>query len=231
MTEFILASKSPRRKILLRNLLDSFIVINPEVDEIELPDENPADFVVRLAREKALEAGKLLSASSIEDILIIAADTIVVEEGKILGKPKNQADANKILNQLKGKTHQVLSGLVLYHPIKNKILARMVQTDVAMREYTDSEIKVYINSGDPMDKAGAYGIQDKPFNPAPAFNQCYANVMGLPLCHLSLLMKEMGYEGNAQVADRCQESIQYQCPVYLSILTETIGHKPESREL
>ncbi|NQS91016.1 MAG: Maf family protein, partial [Chloroflexi bacterium] len=164
-------------------------------------------------------------------VLIIAADTIVVDEGKKLGKPKNKVDAKRILIQLMGKTHQVMSGIALFQPSQNKILSRMVPSEVAMREYTESEIQDYINSGDPMDKAGAYGIQNSGFNPAPAFNECYANVMGLPLCHLSLLMKEMGYEGNDLVAERCQESIQYQCPVYLDILSGNIGPRSASRKL
>jgi hypothetical protein len=94
-----------------------------------------------------------------------------------------------------------------------------------MREYTDKEITAYIASGDPLDKAGAYAIQNPSFNPAPDFKECYANVMGLPLCHLSLLLKEVDESGYQDVADRCQQSINYQCPVFASILSAAKGQE------
>lgn len=231
MAEFILASKSPRRKMLLRNLIDHFVVINPEVLEQENPGETPTAFVRRLAKEKALEAGTAIAQSSLGDVVIIAADTIVVDKDEILGKPRDQQDAHRILNQLNGKTHQVLSGIALYQPAEKNIQTKVVCTDVLMREYTENEIQKYINSGDPMDKAGAYAIQNRDFNPAPAFRDCYANVMGLPLCHLAVLMKEMGYKGDEMVAESCQESIHYQCPVYAGILGLDGGQSTKSKKL
>ncbi len=228
MTEFILASKSPRRKILLRNLIDPFIVVNSDVDEREIPGENPDEFVVRLAKEKALKGGAGVLTNSLENAFVLGADTIVVDGTEILGKPQGQMDAARILEQLRDKTHQVLSGIALYNLSSREIQTRLVCTEVVMREYTDDEIRDYIASGDPMDKAGAYGIQNHDFNPAPEFFGCFANVMGLPLCHLALLMKEMGIETDHRVADRCQDSIDYQCPIYADVLAGTKGHSTES---
>lgn len=228
MTEFILASKSPRRKILLRNLIDPFIVVNSDVDEREIPGENPDEFVVRLAKEKALKGGAGVLTNSLENAFVLGADTIVVDGTEILGKPQDQMDAARILEQLRDKTHQVLSGIALYNLSTREIQTRLVCTEVVMREYTDDEIRDYIASGDPMDKAGAYGIQNRDFNPAPDFFGCFANVMGLPLCHLALLMKEMGIETDHRVADRCQDSIDYQCPIYADVLAGTKGHSTES---
>ena len=228
MTEFILASKSPRRKTLLRNLIDPFIVVNSDVDEREIPGENPDEFVMRLAKEKALKGGAGVLTNSLENAFVLGADTIVVDGTEILGKPQDQMDAARILKQLRGKTHKVLSGIALYNLSTGEIQTRLVCTEVVMREYTDDEIQDYIASGDPMDKAGAYGIQNSDFNPAPDFFGCFANVMGLPLCHLAVLMKEMGIETDHRVADRCQDSIDYQCPIYTDVLAGTKGHSTES---
>jgi predicted house-cleaning NTP pyrophosphatase (Maf/HAM1 superfamily) len=92
-----------------------------------------------------------------------------------------------------------------------------------MRNYSDEEIDSYISSGDPLDKAGAYAIQNRSFNPVPDFNDCFANVMGLPLCDLYLLMKAMGVEANIKVAEHCQEFLEYNCPVYKKRLSSTSG--------
>ena len=228
MKEFILASKSPRRKNLLRNLIDPFIVVNSEVDERGIAGETPAEFVIRLAKAKVLKGGESILPNTLENALVIGADTIVVDGGEILGKPLDEVDAARILKQLRGKTHQVLSGVALYNLSTSKIQTRLVCTEVEMREYTEDEIQEYIASGDPLDKAGAYGIQNRDFNPAPQFFGCFANVMGLPLCHLAVLMKDMGLEPDHRVAERCQESIEYQCPVYDDILAGMKGHSAES---
>ncbi len=222
MAEVILASKSPRRQELLRNLIDQFFVINPEVDETIVSGEKPAEFVERLAKEKAIMAGEKVAGSSLNDLFVIGADTIVVDNDEILGKPIDEDDARRILEQLKGKTHFVLSGVALYNPFSKEIESSVISTEVMMRDYHEIEIQAYIDSGDPFDKAGAYAIQNQSFNPVPQMTDCYANVMGLPLCDLYLLMKSMDLEANHQVAENCQVSIQYQCPVYQNkLLTET----------
>jgi len=205
--------------MLLRNLINHFIVMETDIDETMQPGEDPADFVLRLASEKAFAAGKKLEESTLQDVIVIAADTIVVDKEKVLGKPIDAADAKNILDRLKNRTHQVLSGIAVYQLETGKIRSRMVLTEVRMRNYTETEVQEYVNSDDPFDKAGAYAIQSDSFNPAPDFEGCFANVMGLPLCHLSLLLKKENLEIDSRVADRCQESIHYQCPVYSQILT------------
>ena len=218
MAEFILASKSPRRQMLFRNLIDHFLVMEADISEIIQPGESSADFVLRLASEKARAAAKKIDQSTIESVIIIAADTIVVDGVEILGKPKDEEDAKNILEQLRGRNHQALSGITVYQREKNKVISKLVLTEVWMREYSEKEIKDYIDSGDPFDKAGAYAIQNDSFNPVQELKGCFANVMGMPLCHLSLLLRELNLEMNSSIANRCQEAIQYQCPVYFKIL-------------
>jgi septum formation protein len=223
MTEYILASKSPRRKTLLRNLIDSFLVVNPEVTEDQKQGESPIDYVLRIAREKAFAAGNLLKPGADSEWVILAADTIVLDGDKILGKPLDDADAARILTKLRGRTHQVFSGIAVFDLSTGEVKSRSVCSEVKMRDYTDKQIHDYIASGDPLDKAGAYAIQNQAFNPAPDFHDCYANVMGLPLCHLSLLLQELGKKGYEDVADRCQNSLAYQCPVFSKILSTSSG--------
>ena len=214
MIEVILASKSPRRQELLRNLIDQFVVINTDVDESILPGEKPSAFVLRLARDKAINAFDMLNRNTKSDVFVIGADTIVVDGQEILGKPRDEADARRILLQLRNKTHHVLSGIVLYNPNSTQITDRLIKTEVTMRDYSDDEIQEYINSGDPFDKAGAYAIQNKSFDPVPDIQDCFANVMGFPLCDLYAMMKREGLMVDESVAHKCQESIQFICPVY-----------------
>lgn len=223
MTEFILASQSPRRKQLLGNLVESFLTINPDIQEVQDPNEPPVEYVIRTAREKALSVGNMISPDRDRDWIILAADTIVVAGDKILGKPLDEEDATRILVELRGKCHHVYSGIVVYDLSREALRTNTVCSEVLMREYTDKEIKEYVASGDPLDKAGAYAIQNPSFNPAPDFQDCYANVMGLPLCHLSLLVREVVGSAYEDVADRCQECINYQCPVYAGILNPAGG--------
>jgi len=223
MTEYILASQSPRRKQLLGNLVESFLTINPDIQEVQDPDEAPVEYVIRIAKEKALAVVHKISPDRERDWIILAADTIVVAGDKILGKPLDEADAIRILAELRGKCHYVYSGIVVYDLSQEALRTNAVCSEVLMREYTDKEIKEYVASGDPLDKAGAYAIQNPSFNPAPDFQDCFANVMGLPLCHLSLLLREVGGNAYEDVADRCQDCINYQCPIYASILNPAGG--------
>ena len=211
--------------MLLRNLINHFFVMETDIDETIQSGEDPSSFVLRLASEKAFAAGKKLDKSTLRDVIVIAADTIVVDREKILGKPIDAADAINILDRLKNRTHQVLSGIAVYQLETEQIRSRMVLTEVSMRDYSDAEVQEYVNSGDPFDKAGAYAIQNDSFDPAPDFEGCFANVMGLPLCHLSLLLREANLEIDSRVANRCQESIHYQCPAYSQILTGENGHR------
>jgi MAF protein len=223
MTEIVLASKSPRRQELLRNLFDHFLVISAEVDEIPHPGEDPESYVVRLAKNKAITAADKIPPNADLDFMVIGADTIVLFESEILGKPHDEEDARKILEKLRGRSHLVLSAIALVHLPSREVRTRLVKSVVEMRNYSDEEIKTYISSGDPLDKAGAYAIQNRTFDPVPAYNNCFANVMGLPLCDLYIIMKAMGTEGNIKVAEHCQEFLEYNCPVYKKRLSSTSG--------
>lgn len=218
MKEYILASKSPRRKELIRNLIDSFVVINPAITEIRAEGESPNQFVLRIAASKAQAARDLVNVSPGRDWVIIAADTIVVDGDRILGKPVDESQAVQMLTALRGRTHTVTSGLAVIDLSSQEIRTRTVSSNVLMREYTEQEVSAYVASGDPLDKAGAYAIQNHQFDPAPGFRDCFANVMGLPLCHLAVLMREMGCPVGNHVAARCQGSLGYQCPIYSSVL-------------
>ncbi len=202
---FILASTSPRRREFLELLGVPFTVISPgsatdqgEIDETPLPNETPANLVQRLSQAKAQAVVNNLSTllPSIEknkrqSLVVIAADTVVVLDNKILGKPNNPAEATQMLKLLRQKPHYVYSGLTVAQPkIENRI-TRLHQSKVWMRPYTDAEIAAYVAGGSPLDKAGAYGIQDQPFAPVERLEGCFAGVMGLPLGELADALKEI----------------------------------------
>lgn len=172
-----LASKSPRRRKLLKQINLKFKSFSVDVDEIIYPNELPNKTVLRLSKEK-LEAAK----SKVKKGIIVTADTIVVLDHHVLGKPKNKKDAFRILKILSGKTHIVYTGYSIYNSVNNKTISEYEKTEVTFRDLTDNEILDYIESGSPMDKAGAYGIQDD-FGAVfiKKINGCYYNVVGLPL--------------------------------------------------
>ena len=172
-----LASKSPRRKKLLKQLNLKFKSVDLHFHEKINDGENPIFLVKRLSLEKLNKA--LLK---IKKGIIITADTIVVIDNQILGKPKNKIDARRILKKLSGRTHNVYTGYSIYNSDNNKIITDFEKTLVTFRKLTDYEIDDYISIGSPMDKAGAYGIQDD-FGAVfiEKINGCYYNVVGLPL--------------------------------------------------
>ncbi len=179
-THIYLASKSPRRRKLLKQLNLKFKSFSVDLDEKIHPNEKPFFIVKRLSKEK-LEMAKL----KIKNGIIITADTIVVLDNHILGKPKDKKDAFRILKILSGRTHIVYTGYSVYNSINKKIISEFEKTEVTFRDLTDSEILEYIAGGSPMDKAGAYGIQDD-FGAVfiKKINGCYYNVVGLPLAKL-----------------------------------------------
>ena len=172
-----LASKSPRRRKLLKQLNIKFKSFSVEMDEKIHPNEKPSNSVLRLSQEK-LELAKL----KVKKGIVITADTIVVLNKTVLGKPKNKKDAFRILKLLSGKTHVVYTGYSIFNFTNNKTISEYEKTEVTFRDLNDEEIKEYINGGSPMDKAGAYGIQDD-FGAVfiNKINGCYYNVVGLPL--------------------------------------------------
>lgn len=180
----ILASGSPRRKLLLKALLKNFglkfdVIQANIVEYIPEKVQNYGKFAANLAELKALEVAIR------NDGIIIAADTIVVFQGKILGKPNSETDARRMLSTLSGNTHKVYTGLVILDTSNNKLFKSFEVTSVKFRKLSAEEISFYVKSGSPMDKAGAYGIQDD-FGSTfvEKINGDYFNVVGLPVFKL-----------------------------------------------
>src|SRR5258706_9551616 len=212
----VLASNSPRRRQLLALADWDFIVSVADVDESQYANESPADYVLRLAETKA----RAIMAHA--DQIILAADTTVVDGNDILGKPKDNAEAFAMLTRLRGHTHQVYTGVALLCLSDGLILKELSVTDVPMRNYSDEEVNAYIQTGDPLDKAGAYAIQHPRFKPVASMSGCYAGVMGLPMCHVVRMMRKMDFPPHADVPLKCQTLLEYQCPVSRAILSGTM---------
>lgn len=210
----ILASNSPRRRQLLALAGWKFSVSAANVDENPRPNEEPADYVLRLAEAKARACVGDLDKS------VLAADTTVVDEDVILGKPKDNAEAITMLTRLRGHTHQVYTGVALLRLNDRLLLKDVCVTDAPMRDYSDEEILAYVQTGDPLDKAGAYAIQHPGFRPVENISGCYANVMGLPMCHVILMMRKINIQPNTEVFAGCERLLEYRrCPVSEVILS------------
>lgn len=175
-----LASNSPRRKKMLRSLGIEFIHLNVDHKEIIFEKDSPLKNVKRLAKEKCVRA-----AENLDYGIVISADTIVVLDGKIIGKPIDQNDAKIILRKLSGRTHYVYTGFAIYDAELKKIYVDNEKTKVTFYNLTEQKIDDYINTGSPMDKAGAYGIQDD-FGSlfVKKIDGCYNNVMGFPIAKI-----------------------------------------------
>ena len=186
MPRFILASQSPRRRELFRQIgVENFDILVPDADESYDPTQTPQEIVCSICRKKAV-AAQALAADS--DAIIITADTMVFLDGLRLGKPNDEADAARMLRSLSGRTHTVCTGVSIAHG--DHIETEAETTAVTFRELTDAEIAAYIASGDPMDKAGSYGIQGKPALFVSGIEGDYFNVMGLPLHRLGQMLKK-----------------------------------------
>jgi MAF protein len=197
-----------------------FNVIAANVDETQQPGEAPGDYVLRLAEDKARAARRCATEAE----FVMAADTTVVDGDALLGKPADAAEAAAMLRQLRGRTHQVYTGIAVLHTPSGQLLKDVCITDVPMRAYSDAEIDRYVRSGDPLDKAGAYAIQHEEFHPVAGLAGCFASVMGLPLCHLLRLLERLGAPIDPDVPLRCQEHLNYPCPVSVAILRgERVG--------
>lgn len=190
MAHFILASQSPRRRELLTQIgVREFKILVPEADESYDPALSPQEIVCSICRKKAIAARALAGD---DDAIIITADTMVFLDGLRLGKPTDEADAARMLRSLSGRTHQVCTGVTVLRG--DKLVTEAETTAVTFRPLTDSEITAYIRSGDPMDKAGSYGIQGKPALFVSGIEGDYFNVMGLPLHRLGQMLKQFGVD-------------------------------------
>lgn len=220
----VLASNSPRRRELLALLDIPFTVFSVAIDETPLLQEHPSAYVERLARHKA----KQTAARWQGEAFILAADTTVAIQdstGKweILGKPQDTQEAERMLRRLRGCTHQVLTGLALLHTSTVQQWSDVCISEVPIRNFSDAEMYAYIASGDPFDKAGAYAIQHAGFHPVENFSGCFANVMGLPLCHLVRLLERVGIKIGKDPALQCLDTLNYPCSLATRILEDQEG--------
>ena len=184
--QLILASQSPRRKELLGLFGLPFVIRVADIDETMNPEMSAADEVARVSRTKAMAVPRE------GDDVVVAADTIVVCGGQVLGKPKDEQDAYRMLRLLSGRDHQVMTGMTV---LRGETALTVTEiTDIHFRQLSDREILRYIATGEPMDKAGSYGIQGGAALFAEKMSGDYYNVMGLPVCRLGQLLKQIAPE-------------------------------------
>lgn len=186
MSELILASSSPRRREILSLVYPSFQIITKDVDETVDPKLPPVEIVMNLAERKAKGV-----AEEYPDAFVVGADTIVYLDGSILGKPKDAEDAEQMLSRLSGTTHSVFTGVAICY--KGKVDTFYERTDVTFWELTDDEISEYIKTGEPLDKAGSYGIQGIGATLVKEIHGDYYTVVGLPIAKLYRHLKKMGF--------------------------------------
>ena len=185
--KLILASSSPRRRDLLSSLGLTFQVVPAELQEIPSPHEAAKDFALRIAEKKAQVVG-----DRYPNAWVIGADTVVVIEGEILGKPHNREDAKRMLRQLADREHIVITGYILVKVAEGKNIGGIEETRVKIDALGEREIEWYVNTGEPFDKAGGYAIQGKGAFMIEWIEGSYTNVVGLPLCQIIKLLKDEG---------------------------------------
>ena len=186
--KIVLASQSPRRRQLLGQMGLEFTTQSPEIDESAFHGREARDRVETLSREKA----RWVARQQTPDTLVIGADTVVVLDGAILGKPRDGAEAQAMLAALSGRDHQVFTGVTLCQG--DRILTQAEETQVTFRPLTGQEIRQYVSTGEPMDKAGAYGIQGLGGLLVEGIRGDYHNVMGLPICRLGRMLLDFGVD-------------------------------------
>jgi len=197
--KLVLASSSPRRRAYLKELGIPFQHVSPDVDETRRRGESPRAYVRRVAVEKASTVSELYPSA-----WVVAADTTVVIDKSVLGKPRNAAHARKMLRTLSGRGHRVLSGIALVHRRDAVVRSAVSSTRVFIRQLNDDEIRWYVGTGEPLDKAGAYGIQGLGAALVSEIRGDYYTVVGLPIALLMSLLEECGWEyrfGSLHMAD------------------------------
>ena len=180
----ILASASPRRKEILENTNIKFDIISSSIEELILDGESPCQMVMRLAFEKGIDI-----ASKQKSDLVISADTIVVLDDNVLGKPKDEEEARQMISNLSGRTHQVITGISLINLENNKKIIDYVVSNVKFKKLSKDDINDYIKTKESLDKAGAYGIQGYGALLVEEIQGDYFNIVGLPISKLSDLLK------------------------------------------
>lgn len=197
----ILASSSPRRLQLLQQ-----IGIEAEVRPAAFDELSTGKMADEVVLANAVGKCQAVCAACGDKVPVIAADTVVVLDGKILGKPKDAADAVRMLTELSGRTHKVLTGVAV--SFDGRQLAEVCETEVIFRTLTADEIADYVATGEPLDKAGAYGIQGRGAVFVEKINGCYNNVVGLPLTRLHLMLAKLGVDGNAAKDNQGDSSVR-----------------------
>lgn len=186
--KIVLASQSPRRKELLGRMGLEFVTQASKIDESAFDGLEARELVATLSREKAQWIARQLDGET----LVIGADTVVVRDGAALGKPKDAEDAVAMLLSLSGRDHQVCTGVTVYRG--DRVLTQVEETQVTFRELTEAEVRQYVSTGEPMDKAGAYGIQGLGGLLVEGIRGDYSNVVGLPVCRLGQMLKDFGVD-------------------------------------
>ena len=195
--DIILASKSPRRRALLEQMgVKDFRILTPDIDEHMDRELPPAELVRQISLEKA----QAVAAQADPNAVIIAADTVVALDGVVLGKPADEEEAFRMLSLLSGNRHQVYTGLTVLRG--EQVFSQWEETAVTFRSLTAEEIEAYIATGEPMDKAGAYGIQGYGALFIEGISGDYYNVMGLPVCRLGQILGQLGMNCMALAAER-----------------------------
>lgn len=183
--EIILASSSLRRLELMKKAISEFKVFHSSFNEQNVKENDAVKFAVKAAVGKAKDVGRRHPSS-----VVIGADTIVVLNGKIFGKPKNPEDSKKMLRAFSGKTHQVITGVAVYKKDEDKLVSAYESTDVTFRDLSEKEIEAYVNEGKVHDKAGSYAIQDIGGRFVKEIKGDYDNVVGLPVALVKRLLRE-----------------------------------------
>ncbi len=204
LLRLVLASRSPRRQALLAGLGLTFTVDAAEVDESPLPGERAEDMVLRLSRLKATTVAQRHPGAC-----VLAADTVVVLDGALLGKPSGPDEATAMLAALRGRTHIVHTAVAVAW--NGELRVGLSSSEVIMRPYSDAEIAAYVATGDPLDKAGAYAIQHPVFSPVAAWRGCYASIMGLPLDVVRAMLAAAGVPVPEDVAAACSRLTGQPC--------------------
>ena len=186
--KIVLASQSPRRKELLGRMGLEFVTQASKIDESAFDGLEARELVATLSREKAQWIARQLDGET----LVIGADTVVVRDGAALGKPKDAEDAVAMLLSLSGRDHQVCTGVTVCRG--DRVLTQVEETQVTFRELTEAEVRQYVSTGEPMDKAGAYGIQGLGGLLVEGIRGDYSNVVGLPVCRLGPMLKDFGVD-------------------------------------
>ena len=205
--ELTLASASPRRQELLSQLGLEFRTIPSDIPEDPLPGESADEMVRRLSLEKAQAVARRIGGG-----YVIGADSTVVLNGRAIGKPADADEARRMLLELRGTHHQVTTGLTVIDVASDRHLTDSMASDIEMRDYSVEEMEASISSGTPMDKAGAYAIQDQDFRPGQMVKGCYTNVIGLPLCRLLEMLEELGCPTAACGAIQLSAGCRVECP-------------------